>query len=283
MRSEKVIEKLEIAKNDYLNSSISLRNLAIKYNLNRGLLSGFLLGKNIDIYSRKSNVNNLIFSKIDTEEKAYWLGFLYADGNVGFDESKNINRVEIGLKESDHEHLIKFTKFLDSQKEIKFRKSTKSCRIMFSSKSMCEDLIKLGCVPKKSLILKFPTYDQVPKILMRHFIRGYFDGDGCLSLSKKSSTFTVSVIGTKEFLTGILNEMNIKNLGVMKKDKRHKNNTFYIRFKIKEGFDFLKQIYSDSIIFLDRKKELFNIAVNRRNFIDNKRAKTVKAEMLIPC
>ena len=270
MRAEKVIENLELAREDYLSSSLSLRNLCIKHNIPRGMISGYFLGKGIDIYSRKSKVNNLLFEKIDTEEKAYWLGFLYADGSVSFDESRNINRVELTLKESDYEHLVKFAKFLDYDRTIKYREKVKAYRLAFSSKSMCEDLIKLGCIPTKSLVLKFPTEEQVSSDLMNHFIRGYFEGDGCLSLSTLSVTFHLSILGTKEFLTGICNLFELDNNRILKKDKRHLNNTFYIQFTVKDGLNLLNYMYKDAIIFLDRKRELYTEMLLKRSLSNSK-------------
>lgn len=94
------------------------------------------------------------FENIDTEEKAYWLGFLYADGCVGSAEDK----IELGLAEQDFHHIEKFRDFIGINNKISYRPSTKSYRYSFRSSSCKQDLIKQGCVPKKSLVLKYPTY-----------------------------------------------------------------------------------------------------------------------------
>lgn len=91
-----------------------------------------------------------IFRKIDTEEKAYWLGFLYADGYV----SKN-NQIEVSLALKDEKHLIKLKKFINTNTNI--IKDDHRCRLLFCSKEMAQDLANLGCVNNKSLILTFPT------------------------------------------------------------------------------------------------------------------------------
>ena len=106
------------------------------------------------------------FETIDTEEKAYWLGFLYADGSVG---SKD-DRVELGLAEKDFHHIEKFRDFIGINNKISYREKTKSYRYSFKSQNCKQDLIKQGCVPKKSLILKYPTYEQVPRELSSHLI-----------------------------------------------------------------------------------------------------------------
>lgn len=103
------------------------------------------------------NVLN-IFEKIDTEEKAYWLGFLYADGAIGSKEDK----IELGLAEKDLSQIEKFRSFTMINNKISYRPKTRSYRYSFRSQKCKDDLINKGCLPKKSLILVFPTENQVP-------------------------------------------------------------------------------------------------------------------------
>ena len=92
------------------------------------------------------------FEKIDTEEKAYWLGFLYADGSVGSKEDK----IELGLAEKDLKHIEKFKTFMNINNKISYREKTKSYRMSFRSAQCKQDLINKGCVPKKIIDFKFP-------------------------------------------------------------------------------------------------------------------------------
>ena len=64
-------------------------------------------------------------------------------------------------------------------------------QLSLRSKIICEDLKKLGCLQKKSKILVFPTESQVPKNLIHHFIRGYFDGDGSVWEGKRYKTIVL--------------------------------------------------------------------------------------------
>lgn len=89
------------------------------------------------------------------------------------------------------------------QNKISYRESSKSYRYSFRSTKCKQDLIDKGCVPKKSLILNFPTENQVPRKLIRHFIRGYFDGDGWFTNTEEC--FQVGIIGTENFIKGLLN------------------------------------------------------------------------------
>lgn len=192
------------------------------------------------------------FEKINTEEKAYWLGFLYADGSVSSKEDK----IELGLAEKDLHHIEKFKKSLNLSNKICYRQATKSYRISFRSQSCKQDLINKGCVPKKSLILKFPDEQQVPFYLLRHFIRGYFDGDGWFS--NTSDCFQVGIIGTQDFIQGFLNTIDHVNK-TNKIFKVHRENAAkrYVFSAYQDVSDFLNWIYKDATIYLDRKYDKY--------------------------
>ena len=255
-------EKLELYNKiivDYNTGNFKLKELSLKYGIKYDTISKNIRKMGIITNPHgKISLNSDIFEKIKTEEHAYWLGFLYADGSV-YKGPKGHYRFELGLQERDLEHIEKFKKFINSKHKIAYREKTKSYRIIFNDSKFCNDLINLGCVPNKSLILKFPTENQVPKELQKHFIRGYFDGDGYLS--KPPKQLTSDILGTKEFLEAILfilkKELNINSV-LLKKDKRNLNNTFNFYLNGNRCRSFLNFIYSDSTVFLDRKKELFN-------------------------
>ena len=207
------------------------------------------------------------FEIIDTEEKAYWLGFLYADGSVGSSEAK----IELGLAEKDVKHIEKFRNFIGINNKISYREKTKSYRYSFRSQSCKEDLIKQGCIPKKSLILKFPTADQVPLKLIKHFIRGYFDGDGWFT--NTDSCFQVGLIGTEDFIKGFLD--NIENINKDNKIfnvHREDGAKRYIFSAYQDVLNFLNWIYKDANIYLDRKYEHYIDFINN----GSKYHKTVK-------
>lgn len=198
-----------------------------------------------------------IFETIDTEEKAYWLGFLYADGSVSSKEHK----IELGLAEQDLKQIEKFRDFIGIMNKISYRSTTKSYRYSFRSESCKEDLIKQGCVPKKSLILNFPTENQVPKNLIRHFIRGYFDGDGWFT--NTDSCFQIGIIGTEDFIKGFLNNIEIYNkenkiFDVHRKDGAKR----YVFGAYTDVLNFLNWIYKDATIYLDRKYEHYLDFIN---------------------
>lgn len=209
----------------------------------------------------KPKIDENVFNIIDTEEKAYWLGFWYADGYV----SSTRNTVGIDLKPSDFKHLEKLKKFLKWSGNIKLEETR--CRLNFRSNKIKNDLIKHGCVPKKSLILQFPNH--IKKEMLSYFIRGYFDGDGCLCYTEK--TLEVSMIGTYEFLEVVCDILNIDKKRIYDLNKNKRTSRLVLSSK-KDIENFLNYIYKDANIYLDRKYEKYKnlkIAVFDRNIEDN--------------
>lgn len=241
---------LQLYKSGYSLTQISNQIHIDRHKLAKKLKS---LGINVENKQNITKFNETQFDSIDTEEKAYWLGFLMADGNL----SSTCNNIELGLKESDKKHLEKYLQFLNftDQNKIKYHKGKlgNSYRVVITNKHMWNRLNQLGCVPKKSLILTFPKEVINYKL---DFIRGYFDEDGCLSYIRnlKSVSPNCSMISTKEFLLEI--QSILKNYDVDSKivsDKRYKGNTKILKFSVKNSKKLLKILYSNASIYLDRK------------------------------
>ena len=209
---------------------------------------------------KKANINSSIFDEIDTEEKAYWLGFFYADGNISDMKSylkksgKYVYRMEVSLMASDIEHLNKLKNFLGYEKELKISKAgdrAERCRLYFNDKHMWNKLNEIGCTPIKSLTLKFPDESIFKdKSLIRHFIRGYVDGDGCISYCNKEHTaMTLRILGTKHFLENMQNYIPLeKNNKIMKKENIHE-----LTFQRRRGVYVCNFLYKNCNVYLKRK------------------------------
>lgn len=250
-------EKYELVKQLYATGNYKLVDLEKITGLWYGTISIVLKKAGFKVNaSGKIDLNSDIFEKIDTEEKAYWLGFLYADGSIH--KYKGHYRFELGLKESDIEHIQKFKDFIGSKHEIKYRKNTKSYRIVFGDDKFCSDLIKLGCTERKSLTLKFPTEEHVPDKYLKHFIRGYVEGDGSFNVynAKNNKNCVFSLLGTKDFLQGIQQRTNIPIIS-FHKDKRHSGNTYFISYTGNFCYQILQFLYESSNIYLNRKYETY--------------------------
>jgi intein-encoded DNA endonuclease-like protein len=212
---------------------------------------GFILQKNL----HETNLD--FFKVIDNEIKAYILGFWYADGNVVSDK--------IRLQITDLDILERIQKEMGYDGELyispprKVHYKTQYC-LSIARKEMVKDLIKLGCVPNKSLITKFPTNDMVPKELIRHFIRGYNDGDGNIYINKKSHSIKCQLVGTKEFLQGIedfCRELSIKCYWSQRFPERKANNYNLTISSNSNSLKFFEEIYRESNIHLERKYEIY--------------------------
>ena len=203
--------------------------------------------KKLGLSTERNPIIKNIFHEIDSEEKAYWLGMLYSDGSV----NKTNGQVTLGLNEKDLLHLEKLKKFLQCNNKISYSKKTKSYRLTFCCANITKDLKKLGCYPNKSLTLSFPSNDQVPEHLKRHFMRGYIDGDGCLCFTDK--TYCFSFTGTESFINEAIKFFNWKSC---KLDSAGQNKTWRCGDK-KFVPVYLDTLYKDASIYLDRKYEKY--------------------------
>jgi len=228
---------------------ITIYNWIYNFNLTRG----YVLRRRSD--SRYS-LNERYFKNIDTGNKAYWLGFMAADGCVV--NKKGRRYLYIELSEKDRCHLKAFKKEIEFEGpiyEMKARgRSKPSCKIQVGSSRMVLDLVKWGIVQNKTIFLKAPDID--PK-LYHHWIRGMFDGDGSISL-RKDGNLAGEFFGTKKVIEFIVK--NIPGTDTVSKKKKYKG--YYHSF----GGDgtatkIYNYLYRDSKICLKRKKDKFLLKV----------------------
>ena len=249
-----------------LNSSgKTQKEIAKKLKVSRATVQRTLkkLGINTPNYHNALKFDNTVFDSIDSEEKAYWLGFLYADGNV----SSTINNVELSLSITDINHLEKYRAFLKNESSVKIgkimcnNKEFQRCRLTVTNKHFKEQLIRLGCIPNKSLQLVFPISIFTDDSLKYHFIRGYVDGDGSITFTQ-SGKLRLDIIGTEQFLLSI--KEIFPEFSKLKKDKRWKHNTYYINCAYDNANKVLTKLYKDSTVYLQRKYD--RIAVLSSNW-----------------
>lgn len=151
--------------------------------------------------------NSYAFHNINADS-AYWLGFLYTDGYI--DEQRS----RLQLKLHDKESIEDFKKFIEYEGSVQIvneRRGDKvfvEYQISFIDKIMVERLISLGCLPRKTFTLQFPTDEQLPHKYIDNFIRGVFDGDGGVYIKKlKNKGMAFEFTGTESFLIGIRNTL----------------------------------------------------------------------------
>lgn len=265
-------------------SQLSIIQICAKHRITKKYVNDIL--KNANVSTSKITFNENIFDTIDSEEKAYWLGFLYADGAVGSTD----NSVEISLKLLDAEHLYKFKSFLNAKRDIRLDFKIKRCRFTAISKHFKERLIELGCTPQKSLTLKFPTEEQVPKEYIISFIRGYFDGDGVLSHDggEKRLIPNTGMLGTEDFLLGAFKYLPEGiNHHMFQANKDGAKECKQVSWGKNDSGLILELFYNNAHIYLNRKYFRYqkfkenNLAVLRSDFENNDRAISEKAKQWI--
>ena len=268
---------IECAKYYSENVGISIKKCAEKFGLKRWDLSEYLKKNDIKkhekmvaivngeqyVISRKGShgakkhwFDDTFFDLIDTEEKAYWLGFFLADASV----SNNGNRITIGLSIRDYDHLHRLKKSLNMTYPIKeFISSNgyKSCMIGFSSENMKEKLMSYNVIPNKKENGKHP-FLSLNSNLIKHYIRGFFDGDGCVSetIRKENGNkrYAIEIASCKEMLTFIKKFLADNNIKMS--DIREHMSIYAIRTSNNiEIIKFFNLIYKDANIYLPRKYE----------------------------
>jgi hypothetical protein len=201
---------------------------------------------------RRYSFNETYFSKLN-EEKAYWLGVMYADGNVSSNKRNTTGRIIFSSVDKDW--VEKFSKCINYtgpvREEIhkKFKRSI--WKITLDSRRMFEDLVNLGCIPRKSLVIKFPSIEED---LLSHFVRGYFDGDGSVTVCQnlKSSRWKILKAsissGSESFIAELIQKIPSKNKNYYK-GKR----IFEIKLSLNDSINLYHFMYKKSTIRLDRK------------------------------
>ena len=254
-------EQIEDILNKYQNNW-SQQKIADFYKVSRTVIKRILEIQNDGVVIRnrtsKYKYQQDIFENIDTAEKAYWLGFLAADG-CNYQREHNAS-VILNVHEQDIEHLKKFKEFCNTDAEIKlyigyegFSNQTPMCKITLNSKKISNDLIDKGILPNKSLILQPP---HILEDFYKPFILGYFDGDGSISKSSQYNNYSISIQGTKEMLTWIC-EVLKWDVKLEKRNINSNNNSYYIRCGgTNKPYQILNQLYNSCGTHLDRK---FNI------------------------
>lgn len=263
-------QKQQIIKD--FKEGLSLKNLSIKYG--RGVESiRFLLKKRglktptISEGHRRFQINETFFDIIDTEEKAYFLGFLYADGY----NNRTYNSVRLVLKEEDFPILNKLNSLIYPDKPLTFTKKQKKTYsntycLRIVNKHISQKLEQLGCGQAKTHTIRFPEFLDFH--LLRHFIRGYFDGDGHVSLNHIDPY--VSIVSNEDFCGRLAYWISgIVGINVNIYSSKRSNNISAINVAgIYQVGKFLDWLYNDAIIYMDRKRDRYlkiKEEINKKN------------------
>lgn len=209
MRSIFNKEQINFIKDNYKDISYSeiANHLGFTERQIRGKVSNMGLKKN-------RQFNKRYFKSINTPNQAYWLGFIYADGYLLYKPESRSHELGIELKDDDVQTLINFNKELGGVHKIQKRQRTKTfngyeyttntCLIRIYSKDIVEDLINLQVFPNKTYVEDHPKCDE----FFWSFLRGYIDGDGCISINDRNYIRLHMVSANTDFFKYLKDKIN---------------------------------------------------------------------------
>lgn len=240
----------------------NIKKVAKSFGVSLRPIKRILENNDVKLTNRRYDVNHSYFEVISTEERAYWLGFLYADGCVR--KTKSGGQLVLKLSNKDKNHLNLFKDNIESEhKVVHYQEKTVSkkgtpsksdnCAIRINSNKLVDDLINQGCFPRKTFIIEKPN---IPEKFYKDFIRGYYDGDGNFFYNEKTKMAVITIVCASEkfrkFLIDVIS--TIPDIG-----KIHENKEKYtIKIVNIVGIlGFLSYIYDNSKVELTRKKEYY--------------------------
>ena len=253
---------------EYKENGYTLKQISEKYNFSASYHFKKHGLTNVKINNTRVGHKELLWDgkNITNEIEAYIIGFWYADGYITYQDQAGI---KVKNTESDRKLLESIRDYICPDQDIKQERNTLTLKI--SSNLFCKNLNKLGCLYEKTYKeLDIPVMD---KSLIRHFIRGYFDGDGTVFYDRQYLKSNICSINNEflEKFKDILDENSIENRiniekrsgKLMKKPLSDKYTTtqkdmYRLYISRKTALEkFKKFLYEDSTIFLSRKKDVF--------------------------
>jgi hypothetical protein len=251
-------EEAEIAK--IYKAGFSARAIARAYHLpGKQAIMGALRRQKVIQRSpaernRLYKLNPHKFDAIDHEHKAYWLGFLYADGNVYRERT-----LKLSLKVADIRHVEKLRDFLESESPVKTiqqkcaGKYYPQARVEFTDQHLAARLMNLGIVKGRPNF--HPAIDSMPISLHSHFLRGFWDGDGGASRNPGSG---INFCGHEDFLIWIRAYMS-EHAGTNPNLKVSKHVTANLYYLVHSGrlqaLKVFTVLFQDATVWLERKRE----------------------------
>lgn len=247
----KIDDKTEQEIIKLYNDGHSTMKLAIKYNLHRSTIQSVLKRNDIELRKRTPVHYDVHFFDEYNENSCYWAGFIAADGYVRSDRAA----VTIHLSSADYEHLLKLAKLTNYEGSVKLNKN--ECYITFAGKWFKNALDKnFDIHPNKTFDVTIS--DKIPKDMIKHFIRGYFDGDG--SVTHVDNYLRINFTsGSETMLKQIMSFIYNNNVVVRNKTGVPPIYGYVINYSCSAAHKILDILYgcSSELARLDRKYQLY--------------------------
>ena len=249
----------------------TLQDIALMFGVNLSTVSKHLKLNGITIDRYTYHFNEHYFDVIDTQEKAYYMGMLWADGHNCVERGSII----LELQEQDLDLLEKLNTLAENERPLRKHNLhdknpnwQNQYRLVLQSKYTSKILESYGMRQNKSLILTFPTW--LHKSLYSSFIRGYFDGDGCITLQSinYNRSAMINMVGTRMFLSKVADIIN-HTLGIdvsVERDSRARDPICILRCsKRNDVVTILNWLYQDATIYMQRKYDKYQQFLNNIN------------------
>ena len=279
MNSQELQLHYEEIKNMYLEQNLSPKEIGVKFGVERYKIN-YILEKNgiQKTYSevrRKYKINENYFDEINTPNKAYILGFLYADG---YNNRVN-NTIVLSLSQKDEDILTQIRDEIGSDKPLYYIDYVNKydgverhmVNMTLASSHMCDMLEKWGMHQNKTFNINFPEF--LDDELYSHFIRGYFDGDGCACIVKDNRNnkiryrLQVTMMSSLLLCKGM--EEHLLQEGIIF-HTNHPTGKSELNGLIRSGSNiqtkkFMEYIYKDADLYMDRKYQVFKEYFNNKD------------------
>lgn len=253
LSTDQITEMLSLYK-----SGSSPLQLATRYSISRECVRYHLKNEGAALRTRaearrKHTLNESVFDFI-TEESAYWIGFLMADGCV-YETKKGSPRISLVLAKWDIIHLEAFRSFLGTTCPIHNNSTNGNAfSLAVSSNKLAKSLAGYGITPRKSLAAKVIglEYDK-------HFWRGVVDGDGSISDIKKYSNLKdkkrirLTLLGSKSLMEQFA--LFTESITSFKPKPWQRGNIFVVNIRGKNAARMINILYGNCSIALPRKLE----------------------------
>lgn len=258
MGKRKEIDEKEIIRL-YTEENFSASKIGRLFNVDVATITNRLKSNNIEVKKtfRKYLIRNDYFEVIDSEDKAYWLGFLIADGyNSG-------NLIRVDIQDEGHLEKLRDRIYINCDMPVRKKKNIANGKDIFyltiQDKKILSDVECLGLVKRKSMIVSYPNIDSK---FDRFFIKGIFDGDGCLTYSMDGNyrRYTFSIVGSYDLMKTLQSILSKNDVNI-KFRKMKSIYSVYIRGN-RQIIKILDWLYNETTTHLDRKYEKYQDMLN---------------------
>ena len=262
---------------DAYTSGTSQNEICRQYGISTPRFIGLMKEKGVKVRGRvQHDICSTYFDEIDTFYKAYFLGWLAADGCVSLtrksakaeiDAYSRVGKIAINLQQRDCyivEKLREELKFSGNVRLVdKGPGRQKQCRLAFCNQHMAQTLYRYGLTPNKSASLGFP---DIPKQWVSAFILGYFEGDGSVLWGRYTDRgYTAirqrfDIIASVPFANQLYDILTENGVKVNKAQEKRKSFPLaYVKGASREAMvAFYRFIYTDAPFYLKRKHDKFN-------------------------